>query len=139
MNSALSFMYPAACAAGLFLFEGLLIGRYIIPVIFIVSREIAALAHKITSVALHGVDTAVLYLIPNPHMVRRTVLASIIPIEKDDVAGARRVAGPASGVFLMGYSLLDAIQNANSSADWESRLSIVMFFRISIKTSLMYS
>lgn len=70
-------------------FLGLLIGGCAIPVNLIVSHGVAVLTHRVARVALHRVDAAILH---NPHMVGRTVLASIIPVEKDDVAGARLIA-----------------------------------------------
>ena len=73
-------------------FLGLLIGGCAIPVNLIVSHGVAVLTHRVARVALHRVDAAILHLLHNPHMVGRTVLASIIPVEKDDVAGARLIA-----------------------------------------------
>lgn len=70
-------------------FLGLLIGGCAIPVNLIVSHGVAVLTHRVARVALHRVDAAILH---NPHMVGRTVLASIIPVKKDDVAGARLIA-----------------------------------------------
>ena len=46
----------------------------------------------ITRVAFDGVDTAILHLLHNANMIGRTILATIIPIEKDNVAGARLIA-----------------------------------------------
>ena len=83
---------PSRTARLGFSFLRLLIGRGAVPINLIVPNGIAVLPHGITRVALYGVDTAILHFLHNPHMVGRTILASIIPIEKDDVAGARLIA-----------------------------------------------
>ena len=87
-----SFYVPSRLRGWASSFLGLLIGRCAVSVNLIVSHGVAVLAHSVTGVALHGVDAAILHLLHNPHMVGRTVLASIIPVEKDDVTGARLVA-----------------------------------------------
>ena len=48
----------------------------------------------IAGVSLHGVDDPLLYLFHNAHMVCRSVLAFvlIVPLKKDQVAGARLIA-----------------------------------------------
>ena len=46
----------------------------------------------IAGVTLDSVDAAILHLLHDTNMVGRTILAAIIPIEKDQVAGARLIA-----------------------------------------------
>ena len=53
-----------------------------VPVNLIVANGVAVLAHRVARVAFYGVDTAILDLLHNPHMVRLPVLASIIPVKK---------------------------------------------------------
>src|SRR5699024_2884490 len=69
-----------------------LIGRGAVPVNLIVANGVAVLAHRIARVALYGVDTAILNFLHNAYMVGLPVLAPIVPIKKDDVAGARLIA-----------------------------------------------
>ena len=77
--------------AGSFLLDQL-ICRGSIPVDLIISNRITILAATIAGVAFDGVDASILHLLHDAHMVGRTVLAAIIPIEKDNVAGARFIA-----------------------------------------------
>ena len=84
-------MYPAVFMAGSFLFDQL-ICRCSVPINLIVSNRIAVLAARITRVTLDSVDAAILHLLHDANMIGRTVLAAIIPIEKDNVAGARLIA-----------------------------------------------
>ena len=84
-------MYPAVFAAGSFLL-GQLICWCSVSVDLIVSNRIAVLAAAIAGVALDGVDTAILHFLHDANMIGRTVLTSIIPIEKDNVAGSRLIA-----------------------------------------------
>lgn len=84
-------MYPAVFAAGSFLL-GQLICWCSVSVDLIVSNRIAVLAAAIAGVALDGVDTAILHFLHDANMIGRTVLAAIIPIEKDNVARARLIA-----------------------------------------------
>ena len=84
-------MYPARIRLGLsFLRE--LIGRGAVPVNLIVPNGVAVLAHRIAGVAFYCVDTSILDFLHNAYMVGLPVLASIIPVKKDDVAGARLIA-----------------------------------------------
>ena len=55
---------------------------------------ILALPAGIAGVAFHGVDDPVFHLFHDPHMIRHSVLAlvPIVPIEEDQVAGARLIA-----------------------------------------------
>ena len=82
---------PSRFAAGSFLF-GQLICRGAIPIDLIITNRVTVLAAAIAGVPLNGVDTAILHLLHNAHMVGRTILAAIIPIEKDNVAWARLIA-----------------------------------------------
>ena len=82
---------PAVFAAGFFLF-GQLILRGSVPIDLIITNRIAILAAAIAGVALDSVDAAILHLLHDAHMIGRTILAAIIPIEKDNVAGSRLIA-----------------------------------------------
>ena len=84
-------MYPAGFTAGSFLFDQL-ICRGSIPINFIVTDRITVLTATITGVAFDGVDASILHLLHNANMVGRTILATIIPIEKDNIAGSRLIA-----------------------------------------------
>lgn len=84
-------MYPAVFAAGPFLFEQL-ICRGSIPIDFIVTNRVTVLTATIAGIAFDGVDTAILHFLHDANMIGRTVLTSIIPIEKDNVAGSRLIA-----------------------------------------------
>ena len=59
----------------------------------IVAFGILALPAGIAGVAFHGVDDPVFHLFHDPHMIRHSVLAlvPIVPIEEDQVAGARLI------------------------------------------------
>ena len=72
-------------------------------------HRIVVLLYCISAVSLNRMYRSSIAAFHDSYMVTGSVM---IPIKKDDVAGARRAVGPATGVFLMGYSLLDAIQNA---------------------------
>lgn len=84
-------MYPADYAAG-FSFLRELICRGAVPVNLIVPNGVAVLAHGIAGVAFYGVDTSILDFLHNAHMVRRTILAAIIPIKENNVTRARLIA-----------------------------------------------
>ena len=84
-------MYPAVFAAGPFLFDQL-ICRGSIPIDFIVTNRVTVLTAAIAGIAFDGVDTAILHFLHDANMIGRTVLTSIIPIEKDNVAGSRLIA-----------------------------------------------
>lgn len=84
-------MYPAVYSAGSFLFDQL-ICRGSVPINLIVSNRITILAAAIAGISLDGVDTAILHFFHNTNMVGRTILATIIPIEKDNIAGSRLIA-----------------------------------------------
>ena len=84
-------MYPARIRLG-FSFLRKLIGRDTVPVNLIVPNGVAVLAHRVARVTFYGVDTAILDFFHNTHMVGLPVLASIIPVKKDDVTGTRLIA-----------------------------------------------
>lgn len=84
-------MYPAVFAAGSFLFNQL-ICRGSVPIDLIITNRIAILAAAIAGVAFNSIDAAILHLLHDANMIGRTILAAIIPIEKDNVAGARLIA-----------------------------------------------
>ena len=73
-------------------FLRLLIGRYSVPINLIVPNGVAVLAHRVPRIAFDGVDAAILDLLHNAYMVGLPVLAAIIPVEKDNIAGARLIA-----------------------------------------------
>ena len=77
-------------SAGSFLCE--LICRSSIPIDFIVTNRVTVLTATIAGVAFDGVDASILHLLHNANMIGRTILAAIIPIEKDNVARARLIA-----------------------------------------------
>ena len=60
----------------------------------VMTNSILLLPADIAGVTFHGIDDPALHLFHNAHMVRRSVLAFvlIVPIEKDQVAGARFIA-----------------------------------------------
>ena len=78
-------MYPAVFAAGPFLFDQL-ICRGSIPIDFIVTNRVTVLTAAIAGIAFDGVDTAILHFLHDANMIGRTVLTSIIPIKKDNIA-----------------------------------------------------
>lgn len=84
-------MYPAVFAAGSFLFCQLIRGRSI-PIDLIVTNRVTVLTATIAGISFDGVDTAILHFFHNTNMVGRTILATIIPIEKDNIAGSRLIA-----------------------------------------------
>ena len=69
-------MYPAGTRLG-FSFLRKLIGRGAVPVNLVVPNGIAVLAHRIARVTFYGIDTSILDLLHNTHMVRLPVLAPI--------------------------------------------------------------
>ena len=71
-----------------------LVGDYAISENLIMANRVLIDAAAIAGVALDGVDNAVFAFFHDAHMVCRSVLAFvlIIPIEKDQVAGARLIA-----------------------------------------------
>ena len=90
--SIIVFMYPATLRGWVSSFLRKLIGWGAVPVNLIVPNWVAVLAHRVARVTFYGVDTAILDFLYNAYMVRLPVLASIIPVKKDDVAGARLIA-----------------------------------------------
>ena len=77
-------------SAGSFLCE--LICRSSIPIDFIVTNRVTVLTAAIAGVTLDSVDHAILHILHDTNMVGITILAAIIPIEKDNVARARLIA-----------------------------------------------
>ena len=63
-----------------------------VPIDFIVTNRVTVLTAAIAGVTLDSVDAAILHLLHDTNMVGRTILAAIIPIEKDNVAWARLIA-----------------------------------------------
>ena len=63
-----------------------------VPIDFIVTNRVTVLTAAIAGVTLDSVDAAILHLLHDTNMVGITILAAIIPIEKDQVAGARLIA-----------------------------------------------
>ena len=63
-----------------------------VPIDFIVTNRVTVLTAAIAGVTLDSVDAAILHLLHDTNMVGRTILAAIIPIEKDNVARARLIA-----------------------------------------------
>lgn len=83
-------MYPAVFATGSFLCELIYWGS--IPINLIITNRVTVLTAAIAEVTLDSVDAAILHLLHDTNMVGRTILAAIIPIEKDNVARARLIA-----------------------------------------------
>lgn len=83
------FMYPARNG---WVFFGQLMRRGSVPIDFIVTNRVTVLTAAIAGVTLDSVDAAILHLLHDTNMVGRTILAAIIPIEKDNVARARLIA-----------------------------------------------
>ena len=73
-----------------------------VPIDFIVTNRVTVLTAAIAGVTLDSVDEAILHLLHDTNMVGRTILAAIIPIEKDNVARARLIA-----VVLLQSALLE--------------------------------
>ena len=69
-----------------------LVGDYAISENFIIANRVLIDAAAIAGVTLDSVDAAILHLLHDTNMVGRTILAAIIPIEKDNVARARLIA-----------------------------------------------
>ena len=63
-----------------------------VPIDFIVTNRVTVLTAAIAGVTLDSVDAAILHLLHDTNIVGRTILAAIIPIEKDNVARARLIA-----------------------------------------------
>ena len=82
-------MYPAGYD-WVFLFRQL-ISRGSIPIDFISTNRVIVLAAAIAGVAFDGVDTAIFHLLHDTNMIGRNILAAIIPIQKDNVAGSRLI------------------------------------------------
>ena len=70
-----------------------LIGNYAVSKNLIVAFGILALPAGIAGVAFHSVDDPVFHFFHDTHMIRHPVLAlvPIVPIEEDQVAGARLI------------------------------------------------
>ena len=91
-----------------------------VPIDFIVTNRVTVLTAAIAGVTLDSVDAAILHLLHDTNMVGRTILAAIIPIEKDNVAWARLIAVvlPQSALLESRHTLRDTGRKLRNDASF---------------------
>ena len=114
-------MYPAT--NGWVFSFGQLIRRGSGPIDFIVTNRVTVLTATIAGVTLDSVDAAIFHLLHDTNMVGRTILAAIIPIEKDNVAGTRFIAVilPQSALLEPRHTLRGAGRKLRNDASFNIR------------------